>query len=223
MAQASTAFPAALDTFVAADWDASIALAMNTVQAYDGPISPTAITVLGQTFPDSQATSNLQIANGTLYLSSMLLPANVTIKNFSVVISVQSTNDVVNSWMGLFDTAYKVLAVSANATAQTPAAGALWTLPVANCVANAGVAAGANTQFITSRAGLYYFGVMAKVTTTQPTLSTSLAVDANGRGAMVPYVAGASTTGATTPPSVTTVVAQTTPSTAGKGVLGYVS
>ena len=59
--------------------------------------------------------------------------------------------------------------------------------------------------------------------TTMPTLSAALTADANGRGAMAPYIAGASTTGATTPPSVTTVVAQTTPSTPGKQLLCFVS
>lgn len=209
-----------LDTFVGGSWDGTIAVALNAVEAYDGPINPTSITVLGQTFPDTNATSNIQIASGTLYLTAMQLPKNLTIKNFSVIISTQSTNDITNAWMGLFDTAYKVVAVSNSKTSgQTPAAGNLWTLPVGQTVP----AGGAATSYVTTRAGLYYFGIMAVVTTTQPTIDACLAVNANGRGAMVPYLAGASSTGQSTIPSVSTPVAQTTPSTAGKGILAYVS
>ena len=90
-------------------------------------------------------------------------------------------------------------------------------------IANTVAAGGAATSWTVPSAGLYYYGICAVVTTTQPTLSACLAADANGRGAAVPYLAGASTTGGTTPPSVTTVVAQTTPSTSGKGILAYVS
>ena len=223
MAQDSTGFPAAQDTFVAGEYDGSIALAVNAMQAYIGPTTPTAITVLGATMPDDYATSNLILSTGVVQLTAMNLQAGITIKNFLVVSSVQS-GTLTHGWMALFDTAYKVVATSADVTSgTTPAAGSLWTLAVANCVANSGVAAGANTQFITTRAGLYYFGVMCTSAGTLPTFSAGLSADANGRGAMVPYLAGLSTAAATTPPSVTTVVAQTTPSTASKGYLAYVS
>ena len=138
MPNASSGFPATLDTMGGGAYDGSVQLAIAQIEAYAAPTAPSAITVLGQTIYDENATSNLQLTSGVLYLTSIQLPSGLAIKNLSVCVSVASSANITHGWMGIFDGAYKVRAATADVvTGATTAAGTLWTLPIATTASRA--------------------------------------------------------------------------------------
>jgi hypothetical protein len=154
------------------------------------PIAPAG--AVGETIPRSVGAGSVTIAtvSGTVYMDLIYLPVNTVVNNITEVTgSTASSNDVTINWAALCDTTRKVLAVSANATAQLTPAGFQNTLAM-------------GTAFTTTYSGFYYVAYTVGATTTQPTL---VGVTAAGTelAAIAPILSGTSSTaGTSTPPAV---------------------
>jgi hypothetical protein len=123
------------------------------------------------------------LATGQLILVAIDLPGDLLVNNLSFVSAGTAANTPVNQWFALYDQNLNKLAVTADDTTNAWNANALKTLAISG-------------GFRTTYAGLHYVGVMVKATVV-PTLAGF-----NGRGVvtgLAPKLAGASTTGLTTP------------------------
>lgn len=152
---------------------------------------------VAETFPRvAGGAQSITIAtvSGTTYMTAIYLPINTVVNAVNVVVgSTPSSNDVTINWAALCDNTRKVLAVSANATAQLTPAGEVNALSL-------------SAAFTTTYSGLYYIAYTVGATTTQPTLvgNTAAGTELNKQ---VPIVSGTSSTTATaTPPAVATVL-----------------
>jgi hypothetical protein len=151
-----------------------------------------ASTSVAENIPRSLAGESVTIAttSGVVYMMAVYIPSNTVVNNVTVVTgSTASSNDVTINWAALCDNTRKVLAVSANATAQLTPAGFKNTLAL-------------SAPYTTTRSGLYYVAYTVGATTTQPTVCgvTSAGTEVN---AIVPILCGQSATGSTsTPPAV---------------------
>lgn len=158
------------------------------------PIGPA--SAVAETMPRALGASSVTIAtvSGTVYMDLVYIPANTVINNVNEVVgSTPSSNDVTINWGALCDSTRKVLAVSANATAQLTPAGFV------NALALTG-------GFTTTFSGLYYVAYTIGATTTQPTLCGVTAVGTE-LAAIVPILSGTSSTaGTATPPLVGTTL-----------------
>lgn len=165
------------------------------------PIAPTGAA--GETIPRSLGAGSVTIAtvSGTIYMDAIYLPANTLVSDITEVVgSTASSNDVTINWAALCDNTRKVLAVSANATAQLTPAGFNNTLAM-------------GTAFLTTYSGLYYIAYTVGATTTQPTL-VGITAAGTELAAIVPILSGTSSTaGTSTPPAVGTVLGAITATT----------
>lgn len=154
------------------------------------PIPPT--SAVAETVPRYAGADSVTVAtvSGTVYMQAVYLPNNTVVNNITAVVgSTASTNDVTINWAALCDNTRKVLAVSANATAQLTPAGFNNTLAM-------------GSAFTTQYAGLYYVAYTVGVTTTQPTLCGRVAAGTE-LSKIVPILQGTSSTaGTATPPAV---------------------
>jgi hypothetical protein len=165
------------------------------------PIGPSG--VVGESIPRSLAAGSVTIAtvSGTIYMDAVYLPANTVVNNVNEVTgTTASSNDVTINWGALCDNTRKVLAVSANATAQLTPAGFVDTLAL-------------TSAFTTTYSGLYYIAFTVGATTTQPTLYGVTAAG-TGLAVIVPILCGTSSTaGTSTPPTAGTVLGAITGTT----------
>lgn len=147
---------------------------------------------VAETIPRAVGAQSITIAtvSGTIYMQAVYIPNNTVVNNITTVVgSTASTNDVTINWAALCDNTRKVLAVSANATAQLTPAGFNNTLAL-------------TTAFTTTYGGLYYIAYTVGATTTQPTL-TGVTAAGTELSKIVPILNGTSATaGTATPPAV---------------------
>lgn len=147
---------------------------------------------VAETVPRTVGAQSVTIAtvSGTVYMQAVYIPNNTVVNSISTVVGSQaSTNDVTINWAALCDNTRKVLAVSANATAQLTPAGFNNTLAL-------------TAPFTTTYGGVYYIAYTVGATTTQPTL-TGVTAAGTELTKIVPILAGTSATaGTATPPLV---------------------
>lgn len=130
-------------------------------------------------------------ASGTLYLVPIYLPKGAVISNIGFV-SVTGITTPTNWWFTLHDSARVAVARTANQTTTA------WASNTAKTVAIAQTTAGAATTYTTTYTGLHYLGVMYT--------GSALTLMSEGTMAQLGDLApafGASSTGQTTPPTVT--------------------
>lgn len=158
------------------------------------PIGPA--SAVAETMPRATGAGSVTLAtvSGTIYMDAVYIPANTVITNVNEVTgSTASSNDVTINWGALCDSTRKVLAVSANATAQLTPAGFVDTLPL-------------SAPFTTTYSGLYYIAFTVGATTTQPTL-VGITAAGTELAAIVPILSGTSSTaGTATPPAAGTTL-----------------
>lgn len=157
-------------------------------------IGPTG--AVAESVPRALGGSSITIAtvSGTVYMTAVYLPANTVVNSITAICgSTTSSNDVTINWAALCDSTRKVLAVSANSTAQFTPAGY-------NNVNTL------SAPFTTTTAGLYYVAYTVGVTTTQPTL-TGVVAAGTELIKIVPILSGtSSTSGTSTPAAVGTTL-----------------
>jgi len=150
-------------------------------------------TNVGQTIgrPEAGQSVTIAVASGTLYLAAVNVPVNTVVNNLNFVSGTTASVTVTHNWAVLTNSARVPLAISADNTTTDLAASTVQSYAIAN------VAAGAGTSFTTTYSGLYYMGFVIAAST-QPTMcgytGAAATVDA-----IPPIVAGASSTGQTTP------------------------
>lgn len=127
------------------------------------------------------------ITSGTLRLVAIEIPSNKSISNISVLSGSTAATSPTAQWFALIDSAFNVLAKTADDTTTAWAANAVKTLAIAS-------------PFPTTYSGLYYVGILV-VAATPPTL-TSLNDGNAAINAIPPFISGNSTTGLTTPASL---------------------
>jgi hypothetical protein len=153
-------------------------------------------TAVGESMPRMLAEQSVTIAvsSGTLYLVALPLAVGTVVNNINFVTGTTASSGVTHNWALLANSARVPVAVSADNTTTDLTASTVQTYAVAT------VAAGAATSYTVPSSGLYYAGFMIATGTTQPTMIgyTGAGTDLNN---IAPKLAGASNTGATTPPS----------------------
>lgn len=166
------------------------AMAGNVGSDVTVPLPPS--TAVAESIPRYAGADSVTIAtvSGTVYMQAVYIPNNTVVNNITTVVgTTASSNDVTINWAALCDNTRKVLAVSANATAQLTPSGFNNTLAL-------------GTAFTTTYAGLYYVAYTVGVTTTQPTLCGKVAAGTE-LSKIVPILNGTSSTaGTSTPPAV---------------------
>jgi hypothetical protein len=167
-------------------------LALSTFQTPGSSLAIGPSGATGETIPRAVGAESVTIAtaSGTVYMQAIYLPKNTVVSDITTVVgTTASSNDVTINWAALCDSTRKVLAVSANATAQLTPSGVNNTLAM-------------GTAFTTTYSGLYYVAYTVGATTTQPTLcgNTAAGTELNK---IVPILCGtSSTSGTSTPPAV---------------------
>jgi hypothetical protein len=166
-------------------------------------------SILGETISRlGQVNSILTLASGTLQMTAMYLPANVTIGHLATSSGSVSASGPTHWWFGLYDSSLNQLAVTADQTSTA------WSLNTYKSLAVATIASGASATFTTTYTGLYYFGI---VETWSGTGSNLMGVSQTGIGiiSQSPVLCGTSDTGQTTPPAfphtATSITASTIP------------
>ncbi len=127
------------------------------------------------------------LTSGTLFLAAGYLPAGLTVTNLGFKSGTTAANGPTNWWFGLFDSSRNILRQTADQT--TTAWGSQTTMSVA-----------LSSQFVTTYAGLYYFGIMMAASVATVSLH---GVDPSALGAVsiAPILCGTSSTTLTTPAS----------------------
>ena len=111
-------------------------------------------TILGETISrQGQINSAYSMVSGTLQMTAMYLPANVTVGHLATCSSAAITTPT-HWWFGLYDSNRVQLAITADQTTTAWAANTYLPLAIAT------IALGASATFTTTYTGLYYFGIM---------------------------------------------------------------
>jgi hypothetical protein len=126
------------------------------------------------------------LTSGTLHLTSIYLPAGITVTSISAFAPVGATTPT-NQWFALFNSARLCLATSADDTTTAWAANAFKTLAM-------------GTPYPVTAAGLYYVGIMVAAATAC-TLAGIASNTTQGVAQAAPALNGRSTTGQTGPPT----------------------
>lgn len=162
---------------------------------------------VGETVPSYGITSSTiaKATSGTLVMSAIELPVNVTINNFNILFGTTGDAGPTNQWMGLYDLNRNLLAVSADQTSTVITASTVVTYAVAsvNSLPNnpgSGTAVTA-TSFTTTYSGLYLLGFLL-ATSNAPTFTG--VVGSSIANALPPINAGTSSTGLTSPSTIPT-------------------
>lgn len=164
-------------------------------------------SIIGETISRlGQVNSALSLANGTLQMTAMYLPANVTIGHLAMCTDGAGISGPTHWWFGLYDSSLNQLAVTADQTSTA------WSLNTYKSLAVATIASGASATFTTTYTGLHYFGVVATWTGSG---NTVMAVSQTGVGiiSQSPVLCGASDTTQTTPPAFPHTATSITPGT----------
>jgi hypothetical protein len=130
---------------------------------------------------------SLSLTMGSAQMTLIYLFAGDTFSNFNIRAGTGGWSGITNSWAVLTDLNLNPLAVSSNVTTATQAAQTTRTFPVVGA------------PYVALTTGLYYVGVMAAGTSAPTIGPSSLSI---GQQNILPYVAGTSGTGLTTPPTV---------------------
>jgi hypothetical protein len=146
--------------------------------------------------------------SGTLYLVPIWLPKGLVVADLSFVSSTAATSPT-HWWFTLHDSNRVALARTADQTTTAWAANTTKTLPIAQATA------GTASSYTTTYAGLHYLGVMYA-----GTALTLWGEGAPAQGCDTAPAFGASTTGQTTPPTVT-AGAFTAAAPTGPAILAY--
>jgi hypothetical protein len=174
----------------------------------------------GETFPRQEAFAYTNQANGyssglvseTVYASAMYLPAGVPLSDITMQVggTAFTLANVSHGWYALLDSGRVVRAVSADQTSGN------WGSPFTPVTLSV-----AASDYITTYSGLYYVTFCATFTGT-PGLFAALTANVGAVGGLAPILAGTSSTGQTTPPTVGTTMGAIT-SVAGGRFYGYTS
>lgn len=159
---------------------------------------------LASTIPRKLAnTATYAITSGTLILTAVYLPANMTVANFNFMPGTTGDAGPSNQWMGLYSSARVLLAISADATSTAITASTPVVYPVAT------VASGAGTSYVIPSSGLYYLGLNLTTSNSPVLESFNTLVGAN---TPVPILSGTSNTSLTAPqtfPTTATAITAT--------------
>lgn len=193
-AEESSRYPASTTTIAAGyviaavDSKSSLDLFADLKARY---LKPTAALV--ENFPRPAATTAFSgLSTGVLVLTAIALPANLTVGHLAFM-TVGGSGSPTNWWFGLYDNAYKQLAMTADQTTTN------WNGTTVKSLAVATVAGGSASSFTTAYTGLYYVGVMMKASTVV-TLAGWGSSNAT-LGTLDPVLAGSSDSSQTTPPA----------------------
>jgi hypothetical protein len=148
------------------------------------PLDGTAANVLAQPYRRTQVSSSTLTApaTGVLQLHSIYLPAGLTVSALTWFAGTTAASDPLNQIFALYSSALALLAQSADATTGAWAANAAKRLPF-------------TTAYTTTRAGLYYAGLLV-VATAVPTLAGMAAVATGPRN--IGFISGGASTGSLT-------------------------
>lgn len=160
---------------------------------------------VGATIPRTNVTTGTgTLTSGTLYVTAVGLQAGVTCSAATFYTNAAAKTGGTHGWYVLLDKNRKVLAVTADQTDAATVWGA----------ASTAYPLSFTTPAITQYSGLFYVGVMvAESGGTMPTFSgaTGLTGGVAGSATGVAILAGASSTGQTTPPNVGDTMGAITP------------
>lgn len=160
-------------------------------------LSPYVPGALAETIPAWAATTATAPATGNLYIWAVELGAGQSVGHVGFVTSTTAGATLTHSWTALLDSAYTVLAASADAASGAIGASAWFSYAMA-------------TAYTTTYTGLHYLGVMIASSATQPTLCGSAAgpliAMSTGTGHPAQMYGGQSSTSQTTAPAAGTVV-----------------
>ena len=165
-------------------------------------------SILGETFSRlGQVNTATNLASGTLQMTAMYLPANVTIGHLATCSGSSSISSPTHWWFGLYDGSLNQLAVTADQTSTA------WALNSYKSLAVATIASGASTTFTTTYTGLHYFGILAAWSVSGINI---MGVSQTGVGltTQVPILCGISDLAQTTPPGFPHTATTITPGTA---------
>lgn len=173
-------------------------------------MAPTGITI--ETFPRAfgaaAPATGTAPGSGVLKLQAIDLPLAQIVSNIIFALGSTAAAGLTNWWYALYDSAFNMLAVTANQLAATPSASALSILPVA------ATAAGAAANFTTTYAGRHYLGYMFAGTTPPGVVASG---GTGGYTSLVPIIGASSDTGQTTIPAFPHVAG----TVSGEGLLKY--
>lgn len=142
--------------------------------------------------PRWAAGASAAIATGSLALVPLWMPSGFVVGNLVWGSAGTAGATLTHQWMGLYDSSYVQLAVTADKTNTAVPADTKFTWPIAT------IASGASSTFTTTYTGTYFIGLMIAATT-MPNASGAF-------GSVNPFMAdtpafGASDSGQTTPPA----------------------
>ena len=150
------------------------------------------------------------ITSGVLYLVPVWLPAGRAITTLSFLSGSTGATTPTNYWFALFNSSRVALARTADQTTTA------WSANVTKALAIAQTTAGTASTYTTTYAGLHYLGLMVAASATPTIVSEGTC----STGADSSPGFGATNTGQTTPPTVTSG-AFTAAAFSGAGVLAY--
>lgn len=233
MAASATGCTVMNNDFSGNAWNAATAMSVSTAapvtgvggmqalpgsNAVDGDLTPVpALEAAVSPSGRYETTSRLRLGtsstptSGTLYLIPIWLPKGLVVSSLSFVSGGTAGATLTNQWFMLLNSSRVAVARTADNTTTAWAANAVKTLNIAQTTA------GSASTYTTTYAGLYYLGLMIAATTV-PTIV--------GEGSLPAAVCnvspafGASNTGQTTPPTVTSG-AFTAAAPSGSGILAY--
>ena len=186
------AFPSAQDGFGGVPGDMILPFAVDALENLVGPDSGVA-SVLAQTVPDFAATSSLTCTAGTIFVTRVWVPKNVTVTNVSFITAATAASTPTNWWVFVATKAGVIQGISADQLTTAIAADTLFTVALA-------------TPYVDTTGVFRYVGIMVAATT-GPTIAASVTLGTHGRGAVVTtsksaVIAASCDTGKTTPPAV---------------------
>jgi hypothetical protein len=166
---------------------------------------------LAETFPRQEATAGSTVsASGTLVARLIPLRAGTLVSTLTAYTNSTVKAGGTHGWYVLMDKNLKVLAVTADQTDPST----VWGTASTPYPLNVGAA------YVIPVDGYYYFGINVTATTV-PNFAARV-TPASAVNAAAPILAGSSSTGLTTPPSVGTTMTGLTQNT-GYNIYGYVS
>lgn len=157
-----------------------------------------------------QMVSSSVLATGTLYMSAIPLFKGDVVSSVSFFTASVAAVSPTNWWVGLYDAARNLVAVSTDQTTRAIPATSVITTPVADS---------GGAAFTVPADGLYYIGIMVAASTMPTVYGSTSTISAVLNQA--PKIAGASNTGQTTPPTFPTVAASI--ASAGTWVYAFVT
>lgn len=137
-------------------------------------------------------------ATGVVYMVPIMLPGGVTIGHLNFFSGTTAASTPTHFWMALCNGSRVMLACTGDQTSTAIAASSLFSLAIAT------TAAGAQTTFTTTYAGLYYVAIMITGTTIPTTAGTVPPLSVTTATGVGVTTGSSATTGQTTPPTFPT-------------------